>query len=71
MARPGRPLRRRRSRLSASSTANILSEPDVRKKFNQTGNFVVTRTPDGFAAFIRNEAGRWEKVLKEAGIRYE
>jgi tripartite-type tricarboxylate transporter receptor subunit TctC len=50
---------------------HILSEPDVRKKFNQTGNFAVTRTPDGFAAFIRKEAGRWEKVLKEAGIRYD
>jgi tripartite-type tricarboxylate transporter receptor subunit TctC len=31
----------------------------------------VTSTPDEFAAFIRNEAARWEKVLKEAGIRYD
>jgi tripartite-type tricarboxylate transporter receptor subunit TctC len=50
---------------------HILSEPDVREKFNQTGNFAVTSTPEEFAAFIRNEAARWEKVLKEAGIRYD
>ena len=31
----------------------------------------VTSTPEEFAAFIHNEAARWEKVLKEAGIRYD
>jgi tripartite-type tricarboxylate transporter receptor subunit TctC len=50
---------------------HILSQPDVREKFNQTGNFAVTSTPEEFAAFIRGEAARWEKVLKEAGIRYD
>jgi tripartite-type tricarboxylate transporter receptor subunit TctC len=49
----------------------ILSEPDVREKFNQTGNFAVTSTPEEFAALIGNEAARWEKVLKEAGIKYD
>jgi tripartite-type tricarboxylate transporter receptor subunit TctC len=48
----------------------ILSEPDVREKFNQTGNFAVTSTPDEFAAFIRKEAARRERVLREAEIRY-
>jgi len=38
---------------------HILSEPDVRAKFNQAGNFAVTSTPEEFAAFIWNEAGRW------------
>src|ERR1700722_6130260 len=50
---------------------HILSQPDVREKFNQTGNFAVTSTPEEFAAFIRNEAARWEKVLKEANIKYD
>jgi len=31
----------------------------------------VTSTPDELAAFIRNEAARLEKVLKEAGIGYD
>jgi tripartite-type tricarboxylate transporter receptor subunit TctC len=50
---------------------HILSEPAVREKFNQTGNFAVTSTPQEFGAFIRQEAARWEKVLREAGIRYD
>jgi tripartite-type tricarboxylate transporter receptor subunit TctC len=50
---------------------HILAQPDVREKFNQTGNFAVTSTPEEFAAFIRGEAARREKVLKEAGIRYD
>ena len=50
---------------------HILSEPDVQAKFDQTGNFAVTNTPEEFAAFIRSEAARWEKVLQEANIRYD
>jgi tripartite-type tricarboxylate transporter receptor subunit TctC len=49
----------------------ILSEPDVRQQFNQSGNFAVTSTPEEFSAFIRNEAARWSKVLKDANITYE
>jgi tripartite-type tricarboxylate transporter receptor subunit TctC len=50
---------------------HILSEPDVQKKFNQSGNFAVTSTPEEFATFIRKEADRWSKVLKEANIKYD
>jgi tripartite-type tricarboxylate transporter receptor subunit TctC len=50
---------------------HILSEPDVKAKFTQTGNYAETTTPDEFAAFIRKEAARWEKVLKDANIRYD
>ncbi len=50
---------------------HILSEPDVRQIFNQTGNFVFTSTPEEFSTFIRNEAERWSKVLKEANIKYD
>ena len=50
---------------------HILGLPDVREKFNRTSNFAVTSTPEELAAFVCNEAGRWRKVLKEAGIRYD
>jgi tripartite-type tricarboxylate transporter receptor subunit TctC len=49
----------------------ILAEPDVRQKFNQSGNFAVTSTPDEFSAFIKKEAERWSKALKEANIKYD
>jgi tripartite-type tricarboxylate transporter receptor subunit TctC len=50
---------------------HILLEPDVKAKFDQTGNFAVTDTPEDFAAFIRTEAARWEKTLKEANIKFD
>jgi tripartite-type tricarboxylate transporter receptor subunit TctC len=49
----------------------ILSEPDVQRKFNQTGNFAFTSTPEEFSAFIHREAERWSKALKEANIKYD
>jgi tripartite-type tricarboxylate transporter receptor subunit TctC len=50
---------------------HIISEPDVQEKFNQTGNFAFTSTPEDFSAFIRKEADRWSKVLKAANIKYD
>jgi tripartite-type tricarboxylate transporter receptor subunit TctC len=49
----------------------ILADPEVRRTFDQTGNFAVTSTPEEFATFIRKEADRWSKVLKDANIKYE
>jgi tripartite-type tricarboxylate transporter receptor subunit TctC len=31
----------------------------------------VTSTPAEFSAFIRKEASRWEKVIKESGIKFD
>jgi hypothetical protein len=28
-------------------------------------------TPDAFGQFIRQEAGRWQKVLQETNIKYD
>jgi tripartite-type tricarboxylate transporter receptor subunit TctC len=49
----------------------ILADPEVRRTFDQTGNFAVTSTPEEFDAFIRKEANRWSKVLKDSDIKYE
>ena len=55
------------------STQQILSgaEPIVREKFDKTGNFAVSSSPEEFDAFIHKEAARWQKVLKEANIKYD
>ena len=50
---------------------HILAEPDVREKFDKTGNFAVSSSPEDFDAFIHKEAARWEKVLKDANIKYD
>jgi tripartite-type tricarboxylate transporter receptor subunit TctC len=52
-------------------TAQILSDPAVKEKSERTGNYAMTSTPAEFAAFIRKEADRWSRVLKETNIRYD
>jgi tripartite-type tricarboxylate transporter receptor subunit TctC len=54
-----------------AEVVKILSEPTVKAKSEQTGNYPVTNTPEQFAGFIRREADRWQKVIKEAGIKVE
>jgi tripartite-type tricarboxylate transporter receptor subunit TctC len=49
----------------------ILADPAVRQKFDQSGNFAVTSTPEEFEAFIRKEADRWSKVLADVDIKYD
>jgi tripartite-type tricarboxylate transporter receptor subunit TctC len=54
-----------------AEVVKILSEPTIKAKSEQTGNYPVTNTPEQFAVFIRREADRWQKVIKEAGIKVE
>jgi len=49
----------------------ILADPGVRQKFDQSGNFAVSSTPEEFEAFIRKEADRWSKVLADVDIKYD
>jgi tripartite-type tricarboxylate transporter receptor subunit TctC len=54
-----------------AEVVKILTDPTVKEKSERTGNYPVTSTPDAFAAFIRKEAARWEKVIRETGIKVE
>lgn len=49
----------------------ILGLPDVREKLIASGLDPITSTPAEFAAFIRKEADRWSRVIKQTGIRLE
>jgi tripartite-type tricarboxylate transporter receptor subunit TctC len=49
----------------------ILADPGVRQKFDQSGNFAVSSTPEEFEAFIRREADRWSKILADVDIKYD
>ena len=48
-----------------------LADPAMREKSERTGAFPITSTPDEFAKFIRQEAAKWQPVLKETGIKFD
>ncbi len=54
-----------------AEVVRALTDPAVKAKSEQTGNYPVTSTPEQFAAFMRKEAARWGKVIKETGITVE
>jgi tripartite-type tricarboxylate transporter receptor subunit TctC len=51
--------------------ARILAQPDFRKKLDDVGMELTSRTPAQFAAAIKVEAVQWAKVIKDAGIKPE
>jgi tripartite-type tricarboxylate transporter receptor subunit TctC len=51
--------------------ARVLGLPEVNEKLTALGVYAATSTPEEFAAFIRSEAGRWSKVIRQAGIRVD
>ena len=48
-----------------------LAQADVKEKFAAAGLETVSSTPAEFAAFIRTEIVKWERVAKEANIKLE
>jgi tripartite-type tricarboxylate transporter receptor subunit TctC len=49
----------------------IMADPAMQEKSERTGAFAFTSTPEQFAKFIRQEAARWEPVLKETNIKFD
>jgi tripartite-type tricarboxylate transporter receptor subunit TctC len=53
----------------ADEAAKAVRAKDVQEKFAADSATVVGDTPQEFAAFIKQEQGRWESVIKAAGIK--
>jgi tripartite-type tricarboxylate transporter receptor subunit TctC len=51
--------------------AQIMADPAVLERSERTGSYPMTMTPPEFAAFIRKESARWQKVLGELNLRYD
>ncbi len=47
----------------------ILNAPDVAQALLAHGFEVWTTTPEAFGAYIKSEADKWTRVIREAGIR--
>ena len=52
-------------------TAAILNMPDVREALLSRGIEAAPSSPAEFAAFIRAENAKWDKVIKQSGIKGE
>jgi tripartite-type tricarboxylate transporter receptor subunit TctC len=46
----------------------ILNMPDVSQALLAQGLEVWTMTPEAFGAYIKSEAQKWTRVIREAGI---
>jgi tripartite-type tricarboxylate transporter receptor subunit TctC len=53
----------------ADDIAGILKLPDIRERITVDGAEPVGSTPEAFAAFMKKEMVKWEKVVKESGAR--
>ncbi|MBI3938500.1 MAG: tripartite tricarboxylate transporter substrate binding protein [Betaproteobacteria bacterium] len=58
------------ARLNAE-IVRALNQPDVRKYLVNQGAEVVGNTPAEFAAFIKAEAAKWTRVIRESGARID
>jgi tripartite-type tricarboxylate transporter receptor subunit TctC len=58
------------AKLNAELT-KVLNSPEMKERFAKQGTEVRTGTPDGLAAWIRQEQARWAKVVKESGVKFE
>ena len=54
-----------------AETARALKLPDVSERISSLGAQPVGGTSREFAAFIASEIGKWEKVIRDAGVKLE
>jgi tripartite-type tricarboxylate transporter receptor subunit TctC len=50
-----------------SETLKIMKQPEFQKILAETGSDFVGDTPENFSGFIKAEAAKWSKVVKESG----
>jgi tripartite-type tricarboxylate transporter receptor subunit TctC len=48
-----------------------MASHEVKEKFAQYSAFATASTPEQFAAYIKEELGRWQKVAQQAGVKPE
>jgi len=46
----------------------VLQQPEIRQRFASDGADPVGNTPDQFAAYVKSELVKWDKVARGAGI---
>jgi tripartite-type tricarboxylate transporter receptor subunit TctC len=52
-----------------AEVARAIQAPDMKERFLKDGIEGIGSTPEAFAAHIRAERAKWEKVVDKAGIK--
>ena len=55
----------------ADEIRKSLAKPDMRGKMKEQGAVIVGDTPAEFAAFLKKDQERWERVIKASGVKAE
>ena len=50
---------------------DIMKRKDVTERLAEVDQYPLTGTPQQFTASIKDQSGRWAKIIKEAGIKVE
>jgi tripartite-type tricarboxylate transporter receptor subunit TctC len=48
-----------------------MADPEVKRKFGDLGVDAISSSPEQFTAFIKSETAKYEKLIKEAGIKVQ
>jgi len=51
--------------------AKALNAADMKERFAKQGTEVRTGTPESLGAWMKAEQGRWARVVKESGVKFE
>jgi tripartite-type tricarboxylate transporter receptor subunit TctC len=51
-----------------SALVEALRMPDVQHRFAEQGAEVVGNTPEQMGRFVRDEAAKWQKVIRDASV---
>jgi tripartite-type tricarboxylate transporter receptor subunit TctC len=55
----------------SSEMQRLVAQPEMKERIVNLGYDVVASTPEQFAAQIRDDLAKWEKVIKSAGIKID
>ena len=55
----------------STEVVKVLKMPDVEKRFNSQGVDVIASSPEEFAAFIKRDVAKYERLIKTANIHIE
>lgn len=52
-----------------SEVMRIMKLPEIARRMEAEGERFTSNTPEEFGRFLRSEVEKWEKVIREAGLK--